>query len=71
MNDEPEIVKELKEWEKNHTSRNCYDKYTNKHRPSSKLFEDASRIGISWNVLFGEEELGQKIRENGEIDNEG
>lgn len=43
MKDEPEIVKELKKWEKNHTSRNNNEKNTNKHRSSLKLFEDVKK----------------------------
>ena len=43
MKDEPEIVKELKEWEKNKTSINHNYKHTNKHRSSLKLFEDAKK----------------------------
>ena len=43
MNDEPEIVRELKEWEKNNSSKKYNNKNTNKHRSSLKLFEDVKK----------------------------
>jgi signal transduction histidine kinase len=43
MKEEPEIVKELQEWEKNYSPRNHCRNHIYNQRPSKKLFEDAKK----------------------------